>query len=30
MQNELINQLEILIEKNVKATDAAILLGKLV
>ncbi|EOW8889657.1 Myocilin [Listeria monocytogenes] len=30
MQNELINQLEILIEKNVKATDEAILLGKLV
>ncbi|EAG6803910.1 Myocilin, partial [Listeria monocytogenes] len=27
MQNELINQLEILIEKNVKATDEAILLG---
>ncbi|MBC1348372.1 Myocilin [Listeria welshimeri] len=29
MQNELINQLEILIEKNVKATDEAKILGKL-
>ncbi|MBC1389758.1 Myocilin [Listeria welshimeri] len=29
MQNELINQLEILIEKNVKATDEAKFLGKL-
>ncbi|MBC2075880.1 Myocilin [Listeria marthii] len=30
MQNELINQLEILIEKNVQATEEAILLGELV
>ncbi|MBC2328873.1 Myocilin [Listeria swaminathanii] len=30
MQNELINQLEILIEKNVKATEEAIFLGELV
>ncbi|EAG9434039.1 Myocilin [Listeria monocytogenes] len=30
MQNELINQLEILIEKNGKAADESILLGKLV
>lgn len=29
MQNELINQLEILIEKNVKATNEAKILGKL-
>ncbi|MBF2613241.1 Myocilin [Listeria welshimeri] len=29
MQNELINQLEILIEKNVKATDESKILGKL-
>ncbi|MBC2289004.1 Myocilin [Listeria welshimeri] len=29
MQNELINQLEILIENNVKATDEAKILGKL-